>query len=429
MTPRGDADRCSDAAHDTARQVRAAATSPVVAASPRLERDGVTWSVYGGLAAWAWFLYGFGAMLPILVAEQGISRTVGGLHLTAQAVGGFLAGLLTEPLVRRRRRRGTVVLSGVGVASGLGLLLVGGPTLLTLLACLVVGTFGTLAVTAFNPVLSEHHGTAGPAAVSEANAAASAVGLVAPLVVGAGVQAGLGWRPSVLLGALAMLWVAWRFTRIAHPTASIDAGPAARTAERVALPLAYWPLVVTLMLCVGVEFSLSTWSADYLRTHLGLAESLSAAGVSAVVAGMAVGRLVVSRLALRVEARPMLVATIVICLAGWAVLWTATGPVQAVLGLVLTGLGVAGHFPLGFALLMAVSPGREDRAAGLASVFISGAIAVAPFALGALADRSDIHTAFLVVPGLLVTALTILAAVHVRRAWLTRGVGASLGAE
>ena len=47
------------------------------------------------------------------------------------------------------------------------------------------------------------------------------------------------------------------------------------------------------------------------------------------------------------------------------------------------------------------SGGRTDRAAALSSVFGSMAIAVAPFALGALADSIGFHTAFLLVPLLL----------------------------
>jgi nitrate/nitrite transporter NarK len=53
---------------------------------------------------------------------------------------------------------------------------------------------------------------------------------------------------------------------------------------------------------------------------------------------------------------------------------------------------------------VAASGGRPDRAAGMLSIAAGLASGVAPFALGAMADRIGTHTAFLLVPALLAVA-------------------------
>ncbi len=378
--------------------------------SPRLHRDAVTFSAYLTLTGWAWFLYGFGAMLPLLVDEQGISRTLGGLHVTAQACGGLIAGALVAPAVRRVRRRGAVIIALLLIVVGIALLSVGAPTALTLFAALVLGTGGSLSITVINPILIQHHADAGSAAISEANAVAAGVGLISPLAVGAGIQAGLGWRPALLVTAAVMLVAAWWFARVVRPEPAVDAGLPPRGSGPGRLPREIWPLMAVVVLCVGVEFSMTTWTAELLRQDIGLSDSSAAKGVSAIVAGMAVGRLLLSRLALRWPPRPLLYLAIGVAVAGWLLLWTASSPGQAVAGLVLAGLGIGGHFPLSLSLMLAHAHGQQDQASGALSIGVSAGIGLAPFALGALADATSVHLAFLVVPGLLVVAVGVLVA-------------------
>ena len=82
---------------------------------------------------------------------------------------------------------------------------------------------------------------------------------------------------------------------------------------------------------------------------------------------------------------------------------------SAVLGLALLGLGLSLQFPLSLVRTMDASGGRPDTANALASVGTGLASGLAPFALGALADRVGVHSGFLLVPGLLLAAGVLLA--------------------
>jgi predicted MFS family arabinose efflux permease len=386
---------------------------PAAGVPAGLRRDSVTGVGYLVLATWGYFLYGFGALLPQLGDDQGISRTLTSMHSVALAGGGLVAGLSAVPLVRALRRRGVFLLGCGLAATGILVLTTGGAwTAATLPGALIAGTGGSLLINTAMPTLSDHHGTESAAALAEGNAVAAGTGLVAPLVVGAGIAAGLTWRPAVLLTLplLAVVVVAlWRQARVP----ALDAVLPPRSESRLPLPAAVWPAVLLVVLCVGVEFVTTAWSADLLKQRTGMSAGAAAAGVSAVIAGMTLGRVVVGRLALRQPPHRILAGAILLTLAGWAVTWTTTAPAVALAGLLLTGLGIAAQYPMGAELVFtaATSPLR-DRAAGILSVGIAIAAGGGPFVLGALADATSTHTAFLVVPALMVAASGLLTIMH-----------------
>ena len=69
------------------------------------------------------------------------------------------------------------------------------------------------------------------------------------------------------------------------------------------LPAVFWLLAGTVVACVGTEFVCTAWAADLLRTRTGMSPGSASAAVTAVVAGMAAGRFLIGRLALRLPAR------------------------------------------------------------------------------------------------------------------------------
>jgi MFS family permease len=374
---------------------------------PTLVHDRLTWLTFTQLGVFGYFLYGFGPSVPLLRDEMGVSNAVSGLHGTALAAGSVLAGVGWPVLAVRLGRPRTLRVGLAGLTAGiLGYCLA--PLLpLTMAGALACGFFGSLVMTGSTVVLAAHHRAAAPAAISEANAVAAGTGLLAPLLVGAGVSLGLGWRPGVLLAAAAAVVIWVRSVRDARCRA--EAATPAATVEVAAdavgrLPARYWLAWTVLALCIGVEFSLTFWAADALREHTGASPAAATAGVTAIVAGMFAGRLAGGRVALRIRPGLLLLGAIGLSAVGFAVFWLSTAPIPALAGLVVCGLGIALQFPLGAALAVEMSGGRPDRGAGRISFAAGLASGVAPFALGALADRTGTHTAFLLVPVLLVAA-------------------------
>nr|BFE63377.1 MFS transporter [Dactylosporangium thailandense] len=364
---------------------------------PRLVRDRLTWVLYVQLALWVYFMYGFGPVAPILRDELHISRTLAGLHGTAFAVGGVLGSLVLPNLTRRLGRARLIWI-------GLACISVAAVGMYTAHHLALTLTFATLAsigsaleVNAINAGLTDHHGTAAPAAISEANAAAAALGLVAPLVVGATFAAGWGWRSGLAVVVLPVLAVAW-YARSKGVRPPEPAGFGAPRAPHRRLPTAFWLALTSLFATGSIEICLTLWGSDVLREHAHVSAGVATAAVSALIAGMVLGRLAGGRLLLRFRPSRMLLAALAVSLAGFAVFWLTATPWLAMAGLCLCGIGMGLHYPLGIGLALAHSDGQPDLAAARASFAVGISFGLAPFALGALADQVGPHRAFLLVP-------------------------------
>jgi MFS family permease len=382
---------------------------------PRLVHDRVTLLLYAQLAVWGFFLYGFGPAVPLLRDEQGVSAALASLHGTGLAAGILIAGFVFAPVSRRLGRGATIWTGMAGVVLVIGILWVARPLPLTVGAAVVVSVFGSFIVNGVNAAISDHQGAAAPAALSEANAAAAVTGVVAPLVVGASVGAGLGWRPALSLVVPLILGVVLLATRWRVPIPTPAAVPSGPAAARARLSRPYWIALVLLAATSSIEVCFSLWSVDVLRTHAGMPSGPAAAGFAAVLAGMFAGRLAAGRIALHVPTTRLLLLALAVTLAGFAVFWLATAAWLAVTGLLVVGLGIAVQYPLVISLALAAAPGQADRASGLTSYPVAFGFGVAPVILGALADAAGTHLAFLVLPAFIAAAVGL-------TVWLVRAL-------
>lgn len=384
------------------------------------QRDRLTLTLDGAFVTWGWFLYAFTPTVPLIADEQGISFALAGLHGTAMAAGSVVSGLITPWIAGRFGRRTQHLAGSVAIVLGVAMLVTGTALVATLPACFLLSVGGNLTITAAQPALVVHHGTAGPSAVTEANGIGSGVGLLAPLAVGMTVGLGWGWRPAVAATVLFAVTVAVAVATLRAEPALARPAPVAH-ADRpadVRFPPELWFFWGSMVCGAAIEFSTTFWAADLLAGRTGASTSLATAAVSGLIGGMTAARLVLGPLAARKAPEKLLLVSYAVALVGWAGFWTATSPGLAVAGLVVAGLGYGAMYPMSVALVLRAAGARPDKAQGIASLGIGLATGVAPFALGALADQVGTHRAFLVVAGLIVvggsTVTAGLAAVHRR---------------
>jgi fucose permease len=383
-------------------------------------RDRPTLLLYALLAGWGFFNYGFGPVVALLRDEQHISRGLASLHGTSFAAGAVLGGIVTPWLVRRYGRPTTMWLGLAGICAAITALCAVRPLPATLTCAGVIGTAGTMLLSGLISGLSDHHGRAAPAAISEANALACAAGALAPLLIGVSTGAGWTWRPGlglsvVFFGGLAAIAAIARIrlpagTPVGRATSGVLSGRSASNtsvSRSNRLPGAYWLAFTVIALCGSVEVSINLWAADLLRDRSGLSPADAAGAVAAIVGGMFLGRLAGGRLALRLPATRLLLAALAVSVAGFAVFWLATVAALAVVGLIVCGIGNGLHFPLGISLALRHSAGQPDLATARGAYAMAIAYGVAPFALGGFADRVGVRWAFLLVPLLLAAAAAV----------------------
>jgi predicted MFS family arabinose efflux permease len=370
----------------------------------RFNRDRPTWFIYLVLATFATYLYGLSAALPTLRAELGVSQAVGGLHGTAMAVGGVIAGL-TLPLLSAQLGRRTTVWTGLIVMNaGILIVILGHSLPLTLTGFAVAGTAGSITLYVVMAALSDHQGPAGPAAISEANAVAVIAGIAVSYLFSVVASTAVGWRAALCVPIVATVLLALTMGRVWVPARLTTAPPAPvepGAPRKIPYGRRFHIAGAVLLCCVGLEFTFNLWAAELFSQRTGLTAAAAAKGLTAMLAGMAAGRFGGARLVLRFRPTPLLLGALAVTLLGWALFWLSTSQAAGYAGLALSGLGISLHFPLALARIIDASGGRPDQASGTASIWASVGSGGGPFALGVLGDNFGTHAAFLLAPVLI----------------------------
>ncbi|MFJ8690526.1 MFS transporter [Micromonospora wenchangensis] len=368
-------------------------------------RDGITWCLYLNLSVFGYVLYGFGPSISLLARDLSLSDTAVSLHAVALAVGAVVAGLTAAALVDRLGRSVTQTSSLVALGCGVVGYCAGDTFAMTLTSAVLIGYAGNLIVNTTSAGLSVHHGRAAAARISEANGISAGVGMVAPVALGAAATLGWGWRAGLLL-AMPMLVtaivVSRRLRLPASPRALANSGP-----YRLGGP--FWIAWLIFVACALVEMCMVFWASEQLRRHAGMEQGVATMAISLMLGGIVVGRVVGAVLVRHRKLENVLVASIAVHLAGFALFWLSTTPAVAVAGLVICGLGMALQIPLAMTRAMNLSEGRSDVAMARLGVGTGVATAVGPFLLSVLGDVVGIHLAFLLVPILLVWAIMLTA--------------------
>lgn len=358
----------------------------------------MTWLLYGVFGCMAFLLNGLGAVLAPLQIELGVKRGDVAFYPSLFALGLVVVGLTGGSLVSRIGRGPALRLStGAMVAGGLLFALPG--RISTLTGALLLGLGAALLIQLMPAMLAALHATSATAAVGEANGFASAASVVAPLAVGAALSLGLGWRIGYLAVPLLALAAAflpiWRLKLPAWQVFADEPG------LRSASPLfGRW---FDLLVAVSVEFCMVFWAAsamgDWHHATVGQAPALA----SLFLVGMATSRFLASPITRFLPNTHVLILTSLgVAAAGFALFWSAPTLVVAAAGLAVTGLGVALLYPTIVSLVVATWPAAPDRAAARAALASGLAIGVTPFLLGRLSDAIGLRTAYLIVPALLV---------------------------
>ncbi len=374
---------------------------------PRMEfrRDRLTWIAYALLAWFAYLQAAPGLVIGHLRDELDLSYSIGGLHVAAFAAGALVAGVISARIERALGRRALFWSSAALMAAGAIGLTAGRTAVVTIGSLLVMGVGGGLLLVTIQALLADHHGERRAVALTEANVAASIayVGLIGVLSLTAAL--GAGWRVAVL-ASLAVPVVAWGSNR----RLAIDAPPPSHVAHG-RLPAVFWIAAAMLFCTTAAEWCVNAWGATFVEDAADVSTDTAVALMAGYFGGVLAGRVLGSRLTRRHDPARLLAVALAVSAAGFAILWPATAPAQALVGLTLLGIGLGNLFPMGLSVTVSLASDRAALASGRAVATTSFAVLLAPLTVGALADATSLTAALVVVPILLVLAAAALALV------------------
>ena len=374
----------------------------------RFRRDRLTWLAYLMLAWFAYLQAAPGLVIVHLRDELDLSYSTGGLHVAAFAAGSLVAGVISARLERAIGRRTLFWSSAALMGAGTAGLTVGRVAAATVGSVLLMGLGGGLLLVTIQAALADHHGARRAVALTEANVAASVAYLVLIGLLSLTAALRVGWRAALLVAPVVLVLAWWANRRLA-----IDAPPPS-TVEHDRLPGVFWIAATMLFCMVAAEWCVTAWGASFVEDAADVSTDTAVALMGGYFGGVVVGRTLGSRLARWHDPARLLALALAVAGAGFAVLWPSTGPVQALVGLSLLGLGIGNLFPMGLSVTVGLAPERSALASGRAVLMTSLAVLLAPLTVGALADATSLTAALGVVP--VVLALAAAGLTLVRRA-------------
>lgn len=158
------------------------------------------------------------------------------------------------------------------------------------------------------------------------------------------------------------------------------------------------------------ESATESWSALYVERDLGAATGVGSVGPALLGICMGVGRLIGQALALRVADRVMLRVGLALAAAGAALAAAAPGPVVALAGFAVLGLGASVVVPVALALTGRLAgPAARGRAIARATVVGYLGFFLGPPMMGLVAEGVGLRASYAVVALVLAGALLLAA--------------------
>ncbi len=373
-------------------------------------RDRFTWLAYLMLAYFAYVMAALGPLMPFLRAELNLNYTVAALHLTAFALGMTVAGSLTDRLAERFGRVRLFWGGGFGMVIG-ALLFISVPNeIITIFSSFLMGLLGSFLLIMIQAMLSDRHGVMRAVAFSESNVTASVATAFVPLVIGFSEGSGFGWRIAMWIGIASWLILTFVYRSQPLPVATKRKQTNVGQSKRP-LPLIFWMYWLVIFFSVSVEWCIGFWGADFLENGVGLERVTASTLMFVFLAAMALGRLIGSRITRTMETSRLLIIAAVIVLFGFPLFWLGQIPAINIIGLFITGFGIANLYPLTLSVATGIDPERSNTASARSSLGAGLAILIMPQILGGLADQIGISGAFGIAAVLvvIVVALTLFA--------------------
>jgi MFS family permease len=370
---------------------------------PSFRRDRATILLYLLLSYYAYLQAIVAPAMNFIAAEQDLSDTTRGLHLSAFAIGMILVGLIGERTAARFGRPQTVWGGCLGMGIGAVVLAFGQTPFVTIPAAFIMGFLGSHTLIMTQALLSDRHAQHRAIPLTEANVVAVIFAAAAPLLVGASAGT-LGWRAPLLIGA-ALLLIMWAVGRSWITDVPSPHKQEARATTRNALPMRFWLFWSVAFFGVSVEWSMIFWNAAYLERVGSLTTTDATSASTLFLTGMVVGRIIGSRLAHSAEPARLLVVSLGLAIFGFSIFWLAPITDLRLVGLALCGVGIANVWPLTLPTATSLVPQATDLANARMSLSASSATLIAPQILGSLADGVGIQNAVLLAGAMTLCAL------------------------
>lgn len=356
-------------------------------------------------------------VVPDLIEAFDASKAGIGLVLTVMwaiyALLQFPSGVLGDVYGERR-----VALVALGLTGAGSLLLAFAPSYLLFgLFALFLGAGAGLYFTTATSLLAKQFRNSGRA-LSVHTAGGSLAGLVAPVVAGA-VAVRLGWRPAILLGAVAVLPVALLFAWRIRPVEPAGGTVGERIDPGVVLELLARPRVAyTAAMASATVFvwqSFASFFPTFLIEYWSFSTGSASLAFGVVFLLSALAQPAMGSLSDRIGRDAALGSSVVVAAGGFVLILAGSSLLSAAVAVGLLGIGISWPGVIQARFMDAFADAERGSGFGLVRTVYMFLGALGSVVTGTLADAAGWTVAFGLVAGLLVVVAASLLANRVLR--------------
>ena len=345
------------------------------------------------------FVYGvIAAMLGVLLATFHLTPEENGNIALAQAIGMIIASLSAGPIIDKQGKKLALVTSLALIAGSLFLLRSATGYEMQMLWVFVLGLGGGILVTAANALAGDVNAAQRSSTLNFLNLFFGLGGMATPLIA-----AYLVNNDAQLLCLLAAVLAA--VTLVVHMTTPMPgpkggAGGGSVPIGDLAKNPSLWLFAGFLFLYVAAEIGVWNWLAQLLQSRGTDAQAAQGIVGSGFAFGILGGRVVVSRILIKIPPSTVLLASAALMLVTTYVLLQTTDPSMAWGTVFAAGIAMAPVFPTTLGMVGDAFPRGTATAMGFVITFGWVGLAVSSSIIGALggSDPKQLPTALLVLP-------------------------------
>ena len=366
-------------------------------------RDRTTAFAYVFNSSLTGFQVALGAIMPVIRDDLDISLTIASLHFTIMAVCGMLGSLCTADIARKFGRRVTTYVSLTCSLAGLIVICLAPSVAMTLTGSVLLGIFGPLGIIVSQAEMMDKHRSHRGVALADLSFVISVAMLATVLGAGPIVSITDSWRIALMMPTIALATT----YLVLRPLRFTDAQSVGRPRSKHRMTGLAWLFCLTVASQSSFEWCYGYLGAEFMDKAGGLSKGSAATAMALYYTGLVLGRFILVPAVRRVPSFTLLMASFSIALVGFLIMALGPNTEVILIGLFVSGLGISFTFPMITNLAGAAFPDATDWIIG--RLFLAGgiAIAIAPFAVGSLADQIGIASSFWVVGGIGLAGLLI----------------------
>ncbi len=347
-----------------------------------------------------------GSVLPSVIEKYGIDKVDAGTLFLVLNLGMLIGSVIFGPLVDRYGYKGLLVMCAALVFASIeGIAFAPGINILRI-SLFFVGFAGGAINGGTNALVSDISDGQRGARLSLLGVFFGIGALGVPLLLGTLLDR-FAWESLIgFVGVLILIPLIF-FLILKFPAPKHSQGFPVSEGLKLTreTPLLLFGLI--LFIQSGMEMTVSGWSATYMNEYLAISARQAVLFLSFYWIGMIFTRIAITSLLQKAERRMVVLASLLVSVAGTMLILVSSSVMMVVAGLLLTGIGFAAIFPLVFSYVGDLYPRLSGTAFSvILAIALLGGMTF-PSVVGILADSFDLRSAFMVAPVSLVISAVI----------------------